>query len=78
MFEYDQQLQIALLNAFGSRQAIYGIMEDGFDIILLQEIPWTPWKVRTKDMDPHPLENITVYDKCYEIFHAPLAVPYKI
>ena len=53
-------------------------MDSHFDIMLLQEIPWNPWQVHTKDTDPTPLEPITVLDKQYEIFHAPLSVPFKI
>jgi hypothetical protein len=53
-------------------------MNNSHDIILLQEIPWTPWKIWTKDSDPSPLEKITVYDKCYKVFHAPISAPYKI
>ena len=78
MFSHNHVLLIASLNAQGSRRAIYGCLEDGYDIVLLQEIPWTPWRIRTKDVDLLPLENITVFDKRYKNFHAPLTSPFKI
>jgi hypothetical protein len=53
-------------------------MDEQYDIMLLQEVPWNPWWIQTKDSDPSPLKPITVYNKRYKIFHAPLTVSFKI
>jgi hypothetical protein len=63
MPEHNQRLRVALLNIQLLQQAAYALLDDGFDILCLQELPWTPWRVQVKDFEPTPNEPITIFDR---------------
>jgi hypothetical protein len=78
MFRHNHSFKVVSLNIQLSQRAVNYLFEGGADVILVQEVPWTPWKVHVKDTDKTHLENIMVFNSQYEPFHAPLSSGFRI